>query len=171
MFSMNLIPTESLDEFSKLNYVLDKDYDIELDDGRAIIYDICKIFEESKKIQFIVSGFGQKRWSVDCGIDLVTIIEQLPDILKKLNSDDYNFVLDFYEQGIERVIQFEEYADFIKLKCLSRTSWIPNPVEIIMDKGQVLYMFKSLYDMFVKLAEYYCYDLANHPLYKEWMKG
>lgn len=49
-----------------------------------------------------VSGFGQKKWPVDCRTDLATIIEQIPEILEKIRAERFFFKLDFYEQGIER---------------------------------------------------------------------
>ena len=74
-----------------------REYDDELDDGRSVIADICGIFADTEKILFFVSGFGDKNWAVDCRFDLPTIIEQLPEILRKINNSDYNFKLDFYE--------------------------------------------------------------------------
>ena len=52
------------------------EYDNELDDGRSVISDICKIFADTEKIIFSVSGFGDDNWPVDCRFDLPVIIEQ-----------------------------------------------------------------------------------------------
>jgi hypothetical protein len=72
------------------------EYDNELDDGRSVISDICVIFADTEKMIFSVSGFGDENWSVDCRFDLPVIIEQLPEIVSKINNKDFDFKLDFY---------------------------------------------------------------------------
>jgi hypothetical protein len=146
-----------------------KEYDNELDDGRSVIADICEIFADTEKIQFIVSGFGDRQWPVDCRFDLPVIIEQLPEIISKIKNNDFNFILDFYEQGIEREINFEGDKDSVSLECISRNSWIPEPSKIVMEKGEVNKIFNMLYEDFLSYSKILCNDLANHYLLKEWM--
>ncbi|MGE6228444.1 hypothetical protein [Paenibacillus chitinolyticus] len=91
---------------------------------------ICDIFEISGAVAFKASGFGQKDWPVDCRTDLSTVMEQVPEILKKIELNQYDFILDFYEQGMERQVAFSPDKDAIKLTCSSRTHWTPDPVFI-----------------------------------------
>ncbi|AEV66851.1 hypothetical protein [Acetivibrio clariflavus] len=168
MFNMELKAIVPLDAIKKDIYDF-KDYDDELDDGRSIIKDICEIFADTGKILFSVSGFGDENWAVDCSFDLPVIIEQLPEIIRKINNNDYNFVLDFYEQGIEREIEFIDGVQFVKLICKSRNDWSPQPSEIEMSKKDICTIFMRLYESFLSLSEVLCRDLINHHLFREWM--
>lgn len=168
MFDIKLETTIHLKDI-KLNKYDVKEYDDELDDGRSVIADICEIFADTEKIQFIVSGFGDIRWPVDCRFDLPIIIEQLPEIIIKMKNDDFNFSLDFYEQGIEREVIFKGDKNNVILKCLSRNSWIPEPSKIVIEKGEIYKIFNKLYEDFLYYSEILCNELANHYLFKEWM--
>ena len=144
--------------------------DIELDDVVAILMSICEVFESSQIVTFIVSGFGQTKWPVDCRTDLATIIEQVPEILEKIREGEYAFQLDFYEQGIERQLVFEEDNNLVKVTCISRTHWTPSPSSIFMEKVEVSTMFESLYSNFLEYSTVLCIELANNTLLKEWGK-
>ena len=146
-----------------------REYDDELDDGRSIIVDICEIFADTEKILFFVSGFGDENWSVDCRFDLPIIIEQLPEIIRKINNRDFNFKLDFYEQGVEKEIEFVNDVDCVRLVCISRNDWIPEPSKIEMRKEDVSLVFNKLYEDFLSYSAILCNSLANHYLLKEWM--
>ncbi|WP_371368295.1 hypothetical protein SRRS_19270 [Sporomusa rhizae] len=129
MFSIELKSIIPLNDISSLVYDI-SEYDNELDDGRSVISDICKIFADTEKIIFFVSGFGDENWSVDCRVDLPVIIEQLPEIISKFNNKDSSFNLDFYEQGIERKINFIVDKEIVSLECISRNDWVPEPSKI-----------------------------------------
>ena len=144
-------------------------YDEALDDGRSVIADICETFADTNKIQFIVSGFGSNQWPVDCRFDLPVIIEQLPEIRRKILKEDFNFVLDFYEQGIERAVSFKKENDNVVLECTSRNDWVPDPCRIEMRKDNVSSIFNTLHESFLFLSQYICNDLAKNTLLKEWM--
>ncbi|PTM54785.1 hypothetical protein [Desmospora activa] len=144
-------------------------YDEKLDDGRSVIFDICEIFHETDEIDFIAYGFGSNDWCVDCRYDLPGVIEELPDILGKLDAGDYDFVLDFYEQGTEREIQFVDWGDHVVLICKSRTNWKPVPDRIKMEKDRVDHIFRNLYRRFYEYGEGLCPDLIAQPL-REWFR-
>lgn len=138
--------------------------DIEPDDAIGIFMCICEVFELSKVVTFVVSGFGQNKWPVDCRTDLATIIEQVPEILEKIRNKEYNFQLDFYEQGIERMLVFEENNNLVKVTCISRTDWTPSPNSIFMEKVEISKIFESLYSDFLEYSKVLCIELAN----REW---
>jgi hypothetical protein len=144
--------------------------DVELDDVVAVLISICEVFELSEMVSFVVSGFGQEKWPVDCRTDLSTIIEQIPDILEKVSKGTFSFQLDFYEQGIERKLVFEEEAELVRITCLSRTNWIPIPQTILIDKVEISIMFKNFYNNFLEYSSVLCADLAKNPLLEEWKK-
>ncbi len=76
-------------------------YDPDLHDIRDILSDACEAMETHA--QFIISGFGQDRWAVDVGTDLVVFLDQLPRIIRKI---DYGIEaeINLYEQGVERIV-------------------------------------------------------------------
>lgn len=170
MFNMELKSIVPLNDIKAAVYDVNE-YDNELDDGRSVISDICEIFADTEKIVFAVSGFGDEKWSVDCRFDLPGIIEQLPEIISKINNEDFNFKLDFYEQGIEREINFTfNDEDTVVLECISRNEWVPEPGKIEMGKENVYKMFENIYRKFLLYSKVLCNDLANHHLLKEWME-
>lgn len=146
-----------------------KIYDYELDDESSIVFDICNIFNENN-IKFLVSGFGEDEWYVSCKFDLPEIIESLPEILRKIKRDNYNFKLDFYEQGLEREIIFKDLGDMVQVKCSCRIKWKPNPEVIFMSKFEIKEQFLKLYKKFDLLTNNLCPELLQEPLFIEWMK-
>lgn len=155
------------------NSVLEEDLlnsEFELDDVVAILISICEVFELSGMVLFVVSGFGQEKWPVDCRTDLATIIEQIPDILEKVRRGIFSFKLDFYEQGIERQLVFEEKGALVKISCKSRTNWTPTPSTIHMEKVDVSKMFENFNSNFLEFTSVLCSDLVNNPLLEAWKK-
>lgn len=144
--------------------------ELELDDVVVILISICEVFELSGVVSFVVSGFGQEKWPVDCRTDLATIIEQIPDILEKVSKGIFSFQLDFYEQGIERQLVFEEEGELVRVTCMSRTNWIPNPNTILLDKVEVSTLFENFYNNFLEYSLVLCTDLVNNPLLESWKK-
>lgn len=169
MFNMKLESQLQLDKIWCKNNDY-REYDELLDDGRAIISDICEIMAEHTEIHFVVCGFGDDKWPVDCRFDLSVVIEQLPAIIRMLKIGDYNFSLDFYEQGIEREIEFIDSGAFVTLTCCSRTSWIPKPSKMKMEKEDVSTIFYDLYKKFFSFSQVLCNELASNRLFLEWMK-
>lgn len=168
MFGMELKTIIPLNDI-KTNVYDISEYDNELDDGRSVISDICEVFADTEKMIFSVSGFGDENWFVDCRFDLPTIIEQLPEIISKINNRDFNFKLDFYEQGIEREIYFINDEEVVNLECFSRNDWVPEPSKIEMRKENVSTMLIKFHKDFLLYSEVLCNGLANHHLFKEWM--
>lgn len=82
MFNMQLI-LKNVPSINRVS-ITDSSFEMELDGPLAIFIDICEVFEISESIVFLVSGFGQEQWPVDCRTDLLTVIEQIPFILKKI---------------------------------------------------------------------------------------
>lgn len=144
--------------------------EIELDGPIAILIAICEVFEISESIVFLVSGFGQEQWPVDCRTDLATVIEQIPFILKKISKKDFSFQLDFYEQGIERLLIFEEENHQVRVNCVSHTNWTPDEA-IYIGKDKLLMMLEHFYYHFLKYSQILCPNLANHILLNDWKKG
>lgn len=123
MFEMTLLNVNPLSD--KIECILEGE---EISHSKLeILADICETFELSKNIEFNVIGFGLEKWPVDCMYDLLCVIEMLPNIINGFFENNYDFILDFYEQGLERTLFFEKGKNIIRIKCESRTKWISNP--------------------------------------------
>lgn len=168
MFNIQLI-LKNVPSTNRLS-IMDSSFEMELDDPIAILIDICEVFEISESIVFLVSGFGQEQWPVDCRTDLLTVIEQFPFILKKISKQDFSFQLDFYEQGIERLLIFEEENHQVRVNCVSHTNWTPGDA-IYIEKDKILVLFEQFYHHFLKYSQILCPNLANHSLLSNWKKG
>ncbi len=166
MFDMYLIKNGDAKEVTE-NFS-DVIYDSELDNQNSVILDICEIFEEVGNIKFVVSGFGEDEWKLSCYMDLPCIIEDLPFILKKIKAKDYNFDLDFYEQGVSRKITFVDSGEYVTLKASSWIDWEPNPSETTMNKADIDKMIINLHTDFATLGKELCEHLMINPMFADW---
>ncbi|NOU79306.1 hypothetical protein GC101_10475 [Paenibacillus sp. LMG 31459] len=162
---MELTLYKPLESIPKTEYVIP---DLELDDAVGILMCICEAFEISQAISFVVGGFGQDNWPVDCRTDLSTVIEQVPAILEKTRAGIYSFELDFYEQGIERRLLFKEDTNLVKVTCISRTKWVPHPSSVFMEKAAVSKIFDEIYCDFLDFSSVICEGLVNNTLLNDW---
>lgn len=167
MLNICLVNSQPLKQTNRFSSV--RNYNLDMDNEASVIFDICDMFEETGNIRFIITGFGQEEWPVSCRFDLPGLIEELPEIVSKINLGDYNFTLNFDEQGIEREIIFEENEVNVSVTCISRTTWKPTPSTIRMEKGDVRRVFTRLHENFVSYSTLLCFDLINNPLLKDWL--
>jgi hypothetical protein len=141
-------------------------YDAEEDDVRSILIDVCRALELQGS--FIVSGFGQDRWPVDIGVDLPVLLEQLPDVLIALESKQ-TAIIDFYEQGIERVISFSFRLGICVATCTSNTSWQPSVASEIVEKP--VEMLLDVRNEFMRAFSAAAPSLVDHPWVIHWLIG
>ncbi len=149
---------------------LDKEanYSEEEDNVESIISDICDILQEMKVADFIVSGFGDDKWPVDVRTDLSVILSQVSEVLKAINSSK-NFVLDFFEQGVERYLSFTDKGNTFLVTCCSfRSHWEPEPNQICLDKRIFTQMIIDLKIEFCNASKMICPKLSNHPWFFNW---
>jgi hypothetical protein len=96
------------------------EYDDELDDIRSLLGSICESMAEDPGIKFVVT-FKDELWPTDVETDLLTLLEQLPEVRKRLETP---FDLDFYEQGLERTLHFTPLGDNLLVRCdSSHPTW------------------------------------------------
>lgn len=166
MFTLCLEVIGNLVEFSQLDR--EPDYDEQYDGVISTIIDLCDVLEETGIFQFQVSGFGQARWPVDVRTDLSTILEQIPAIMQLISEDNYPFQLGFYEQGVERRLDFEKTSQLIKISCYSGTSWQPNPRTVFSTEADILLQLCNLRDSFVQAVKIVCPKLSGSDLFAIW---
>lgn len=128
------------------------EFDPEFDDARAVISSICEELDDLGIAAFEVSGFGDTAWPVDVATDLTTLIEQLPEVLAVLDQGEGDFRIDFYEQGIERLVFGQCCGELTKLRCQSRTNWEPVPSEIEVRSSDLAATLSSVYRQFMSVA-------------------
>lgn len=165
MFEITLNNTSFLDD--KHQYLVKKEDDY--CSKEEILADICEIFDLSKKIKFSVVGFDLDKWSVDCMYDLLCVVEVLPNIINGFYQNNYEFNLDFYEQGLERILIFKQSKELIKIECESRTKWIPSPQTEYITKIDLVKMILELYTKFIKYAEHLCGELLTYSVMDEFV--
>lgn len=142
-------------------------YTQELDDVCSIIMDICEALADTSSAEFIVSGFGQERWPVDVRVDLSVFLEQLPNAVAAVGSGA-SFSLDFYEQGIERVVHFEPDGDRYAGRCESQTEWKPAPAIEMIDRLVLMRMLSDVREELMRFLSRNAPNTAGHPWMRDW---
>lgn len=140
-------------------------YDPETEDVRSILSDLCRTV--AKQGQFVVAGFGQDRWPVDVSTDLAIFLEQLPNVLRAVKAGAATEI-DFYEQGIERKIEFSPAGDAYIATCISQTEWQPDPAVEQVGRAVLEEMLVGVQERVVKLIEEIAPDLAEHDWVRRW---
>lgn len=147
------------------------DYDEQLDDVRSVIADACELLAMSEGIAFVVHGFSDQAWSVDVATDLAVVLEQLPEALEALREAS-DFTIDFYEQGVERALDFHGEGEEIEIECRSgHRTWRPDPQTITIRRDELTRMLRRLAEDFCKLLGSVCQELAEHPWLREWKRA
>jgi hypothetical protein len=139
------------------------------EDFTSLIIDGCSLLEEAG-CRFLVSGFGQGSWPVDVRYDLSTVMEQLVDVLADLRAEKES-ELDFYGQGIERVLDFFPGPDGVRIRCRSGTAWEPNPTVEHASTEDLQRMFVRLAVDFAEALALVSPDLARVPPIPAWRRG
>ncbi|MEV4411367.1 hypothetical protein [Catellatospora sp. NPDC049609] len=111
-------------------------------DYDSVVMDACVILA-STDCAFRVGGFGSAGWPVDVGCDLSTFVEQLPEAIDAIR-DRRNAEIDFYGQGIERTLLFEVEDPLVRIKCLTRTSWKPDPEIEVVARDKIILMLMDV---------------------------
>jgi len=138
-----------------------------------LVSHVCKAFADCQAVVFEVQGFGQEKWPVDVATDLSVVVEQLPSVLARLRRGDPAVELDFYEQGVERVVCFESRADDgLTVSCLSSSAhWQPNPAEYSCPRSEIISMLSGVLDCFAMWTRVIFPKVDEYPPFAEWVCG
>ncbi|WP_154685996.1 hypothetical protein [Streptomyces himastatinicus] len=141
--------------------------DFELDeDYESLVMDVCQLLSQTD-CRFHVSGFGQDSWPVDISYDLSSAIEQLPEALESLQRG-LPAKIDFYGQGIERLVTFTPGRKSVIIKCTSNTAWAPDPDTEEVSLGKVEGMLVAFARDFKISLERACPDVAALDFFAGW---
>ena len=100
---------------------------------------------------------------------LAVVVEQIPAALRALGNGAAA-TLDFYEQGIERMLTMEPTGTEVAVECQSMTSWQPEPSVIRINSAKLLKMLSAFLGEFVERAQQRCPELVEHPWFREWIR-
>ena len=124
-----------------------------------VIWEMCKVMNKTNEIEFYIKGISYQermtgiRLSVDW--DLAVLLEQLPDVLRKISDNDYNFRIDFYEQGSEFFLLFS--SDESEIVDITYNSYSGNVTcSTLVEKSKLNAMLKRLYKDFIFLSKTIC---------------
>lgn len=143
-------------------------YDPELDDVRSMLSELCEAI--NGRVGFCVSGFGQDIWPVDVETDLPVFLESLPGAIKAIKIRD-DFVVDFYEQGLQRLLNFEFRDGVYIASCSASDGW-----ECALDQEEVMPhplddMLEKFMNEFVEIVRKFAPSVSEHPWFLEWQTG
>lgn len=144
------------------------EYVEEDDDVTSLIADICEAVADCGKVTFRVSGFGQDPWPVDVRTDLPVFLEQLPAAIRAAERGDREFTLDFYEQGLERVLLFTPNDGSFSVRCESATDWTPYPTKETITAPELGDVLLAIRHSFLRIVRAVAPEHHHHPWLVEW---
>lgn len=142
----------------------------ELHDVNTIIMDMCASLGDTKAFDFRVSGFGDDHWPVDVSTDLATVLEQLPDALRASRRGD-PFTIDFFEQGVQRRLDFVPLSGGYQVECTSGTEWLPNPATELIASAELVTQLSELGRRFTLLATELLPRTASHEWFASYAQS
>ena len=93
----------------------------------------------------------------------------MPDVLKALGASK-NVTLDFYEQGVERILRFQCRGSQVRIKCQDYWGKPASAVTELMDLSQLMQMLTEFLKTFIDLATIAYPAIVNHEMFKIWLK-
>lgn len=142
-------------------------YDGDLDDVRSLIKDVCGALEKAN-VHFLVASPKSGVWPVDVATDLAVAIEQIPEFVRFLQDLEGKFFeLDFYEQGIQRRIEFRRVGQMYEVVC-SSYGGSPLLEKSISEVAAWRGMIFEFWGKFIRAVEKVAPLAVQHPWWKEW---
>lgn len=143
-------------------------YDIELDDLGSVLHDVCCLLEDMCEIEFHVRVCTEEYWPVTVRTDLCVVMEQMEDLLDGLERNQYGR-LDFYEQGIERMVLFSKKKEKFEVRCEDMIEKTKSVSKILVTSPNiVLEELCTLVRDFLGTTRSCCPLLADHLWFLEW---
>lgn len=164
------IELKTYNNLSKNDIYLHKTYNDDFDNYISVLIDICDLLKASRAVKLTVDGFNGLDWNLACDWDLLCIAESFDETLYNMVNKNYNFSLEFFEQGIERVLEFKA-IDFnlVEINCLSFVNREPLAEKIFINGSALKIMIVQLVKDFIGAASQVCGYLLDVPLIKEYL--
>lgn len=143
------------------------EFDSALDDIRSVFAVVCARIADDGRVKFVVKYAGET-WPVDVATDLATLLEQMPAAMVSLGA----FEIDFFEQGIERVLLFEPKGEeSLNVRCLSRREdWHPPERAVTVGRKALRGSLELLLSRFVGMAVAVVPDVARNAWFCAWKR-
>jgi hypothetical protein len=135
----------------------------EPEDLASIIAAVCTALADADTARFKVSGFGDDAWPVDVRFDLAVIVPQLPKAIAAVRQNR-DAELDFFAQGVERIVRFSPRNTSYLATCRSRIGWEPRPASLILRSNELLALLQGLARDFIAAVQQIPGGYYNHPL-------
>jgi hypothetical protein len=140
-------------------------------DYEVIVMVACKALSEAGVGNFRISGFGADLWPLDVAYDFSAFMEQFPFLLGGLR-EGRKVAVDLYSQGVEReLIIYPSDSGVVKIKCVSRTEWVPHPEFESIDQKVLISMLAEVVVNFVKGLKDIDFELADEEPLVHWLNG
>ncbi|WP_146075028.1 hypothetical protein [Streptomyces sp. Ru73] len=157
-FRMSVTPP-STQTVLTTDFSFDEDFD-------SLVMDTCQLLSRTD-CEFQVSGLGQDRWPVDVSCDLSSVIEQLPEALTALRERE-PAQIDFYGQGIERLVTFTPRAESVVVSCTTNNGDSPDVTTETVPHREAEELLANLAREFKAALERACPEVAALPPFADW---
>jgi hypothetical protein len=129
----------------------------------------CELLAETG-VRFHVGGFGADDWNLDVRYDLSVFLEQLAGALGELNAGKESEIA-LYSQGVERALVFRPQGAGVRIRCISGTSWKPDPAEEKVTSRELISMLTQLAVDFSGTVIEVDGNAAQVELISSWLRG
>ncbi|MEV4060867.1 hypothetical protein [Nonomuraea dietziae] len=119
--------------------------------------------------QFEMNGFGRE-WNMDVGYDMSTIVESLPDFIQNFHFGGTGEI-DIYSQGLECTLVFLRAADMVRIACISRTKWTPDPAFEVCTLEDLKEMLAGFATDFAHGLHRLSSPIAQLEPFRSWLTG
>ncbi|WP_327047986.1 hypothetical protein OG320_08960 [Microbispora sp. NBC_01189] len=141
----------------------------DLEEFDSVIMYSCELLSETD-CRLLVGGFGQDVWPVSIDYDLSTILEQLPTLIADLRAGQLT-ELDFYAQGVQRILDFIPDGEMLRIRCRSGTSWTPEPEFEVAAKEDIVSMLTRLASDFASILQRVAPSIGTLMPFPQWAAG
>jgi hypothetical protein len=119
---------------------------------------------------FRIGGFGTEDWAFDVGYDMSAFVEGLSGLIDALRAGNETEI-DLYPQGVERTLTFSPVGDQVRIRCVSRTSWVPRPDVEECELDELLAMCVRLAHDFAAALPDVAPTIAGLAPFDRWSRG
>jgi hypothetical protein len=141
----------------------------DFEDYEYLVMRACGVLAETDA-SFHIGGFGRDDWGFSVGYDMSAFMEELPYLVDGVRSGDETEV-DLYPQGVERTLTFSPVGGEVRVRCESRTSWVPRPDVEVGSAAELLTMCDRLATDFATALAAVAPSIARLAPFDGWQRG